>query len=203
MRVPQRGSAMFEGALWLATLLPLCLVCLTLAALMHDQGVLQVTPEEALREIEGGTLRWVPDGHGGRYEADLTDLRFAVARISERALMEAKNEVFKAQNVSTKACFWIFSVNPSTGELQSPIHSECDARGPLGQEVPVEGYMRAALPTRLGIPRGEVGDGAGYVDRVILTGVAIVGELPNLLEPSATTRITHGSISYPRQEISL
>ena len=199
----QRGSALFEGALWLATLLPLCLGCLTLAAVMHDQGVLQVTPEAALREVPGGTLRWVPDGHGGRYEADLAELRLVVTRLSQQALLEAQREVFKARNVSTQACFWIFSVNPSTGKLQTPIHTECDARGPLGQEASVQRYIQGALSTRLGIPRGGVSEGAGYVDRVVLTGVAIIGELPDLLKPTSTVRISYGAISYPRQEISL
>jgi len=199
----QRGIALFEGALWLAVLLPISLVLATTAAVVHDQAALRVVPEAALREVPGGTLRWTGDGFGGRYEADVVELRSAVSRASELGLLEAQKTAFKAHNISTKACFWIFSVNPSTGKLQSPIQSECDARGPLSREVTVEPYMQEALPRRLGVPRGEIGRGAGYVDRVVLMGMAIVGELPDLLRPSMVHRVSYGAISFPRQEISL
>lgn len=199
----ERGMALFEGSLWLATLLPLGLVSASVAAVVHDQAVLRVTPEAALREVSGGTLQWRADGFGGRYEADVGELRSVVARVSENAQREAQKDAFKAENISTKACFWIFSVNPSTGNLTSPIQSECDGRGPLSGALSVESYMEAERPRRLGIPRSVVGDGAGYVDRVVMIGVAVVGELPNLLDPSSSYRISYGAISYPRQEISL
>lgn len=199
----EKGIALFEGALWLAVLLPLSLVLALTAAVVHDQAALRVVPEATLREAPGGTLRWIADGFGGRYEADLSELRSAVSRASEQGLLEAQKTAFKAQNISTKACFWIFSVNPSNGKLQSPIQSGCDARGPLAREVSVDPYMREALPRRLGLPRGGVGEGTGYVERVVLMGVAIVGELPDLLNPTTIHRISYGAISFPRQEISL
>ena len=198
-----RGMALLEGTLWIATLLPLGLVSASVGAVVHDQAVLKVAPEAALRETSGGTLRWIPDGVGGRYEVDVATLRSVIAKMSENALLEVSRSALKAENVSTKACFWVFSVQPSNGNLQSPIHSECDARGPLSQEVSVETYMQAEKPKRLGIPRSVVGEGAGYVDRVIMMGVAIMGELPGLLDSSAVHRISYGAISFPRQEISL
>lgn len=189
--------------MWLGAMLPIALVCLTAAALVHDQAVLRVVPEAALREVPGGTLRWVSNGFGGGYEADIPELRSVVSRVSQRALIEAEGGAFKAKNISTKACFWIFSVNPSTGKLGSPIQSECDARGPLGQEVSVDAFMREEIPRRLGMPRGVVGDGSGYVERVILIGAAIIGEVPDLLDLAVVHRISYGAISFPRQEISL
>lgn len=199
----ERGIALFEGSLWLAALLPLGLVCASVGAVVHDQAALRVAPEAALREISGGSLRWISDGFGGRYEADLPELRAIVARVSENALHGAQKDTFKTENISTKACFWIFSVNSSNGKLISPIHSECDGRGPRSRDISLEDYVSEEKPKRLGVPRGDSGQWAGYVDRVVLLGVAVVGDLPNLLEPSSTYRISYGAISYPRQEISL
>lgn len=202
-RGSERGTAIMEGALWIAILLPIGLVCVSVGAVVHDQAVLRVAPEAALREVSGGTLRWTPDGFGGRYEADVVTLRAAIGKVSENALLEAQKAAFKAQNLSTKACFWIFSVQSSNGNLQSPIHSECDARGPLSTQVSVEDYMNKEKPKRLGIPRSMGGEGTGYVDRVVVMGVAIIGELPDLLDPSTNHQISYGAISFPRQEISL
>lgn len=199
----EKGIALFEGAVWLAMLLPLSLVLASTAAVVHDQAALRVVPEATLREAPGGTLRWIADGFGGRYEADLSELRSAVSRASEQGLLEAQKTAFKAQNISIKACFWVFSVNPSNGKLQSPIQSGCDARGPLGGEVSVDSYMHEARLSGLGIPRGGFGEGEAYVERVVLMGVAIVGELPDLLNRTTTHRISYGAISFPRQEISL
>lgn len=199
----ERGTAILESAMWLGVMLPTALVCLTVAALVHDQAVLRVVPEAALREVQGGTLRWVSNGFGGSYEANVPELRSLVSSVSQRALIEAEGAAFKAKNISTKACFWIFSVNPSTGKLGSPIQSECDSRGPLGQEVSVEALLREEVPRRLGMPRSALGEGAGYVERVILMGAAIVGEVPDLLELATVHRIAYGAISFPRQEISL
>jgi hypothetical protein len=41
------------------------------------------------------------------------------------------------------------------------------------------------------------------VDRVVVMGVAIIGEIPDLLVPSTNHQISYGAISFPRQEISL
>jgi hypothetical protein len=184
-------------------LLPVALLGVSVVAAVHDQNVLQVVPEAVLREAQIAPLRWIPSGHGGQYEVAVAQLRDVVSKLSRTALEEAQGGVLKARQLSSKACFWIFSVHSSNGKVESPISHECDARGPFGSELSVDSLVNRELPTGLGIPRDRVGGAAGFINRVVVAGVVVGGEVPDLLGVSASTRVSFGAVSFPRQEISL
>lgn len=198
-----RGMALLESAVWLVAILPVMLAAVSVAASVHDQNVFQVAPEAALREVNAQGMRWVPQGTAGRYDPNLEALRLAVAKVSEAGLQEVSSEAFKAKNVSAKACFWIYLVNSSTGRLESPIHEECDSRGPLGGELSLTPYVTKEVARGGGIPLGPEFGANRFVDRVVLVGVAVGGDLPAPLSLSATERVQFGAISIPRQEVTL
>ena len=202
-RRSEKGIAILEAGIWLTMLLPIALIGVSVATTVHDQNVMQVIPDAVLREARVTPLRWSPNGYGGRYDPDLAELRNVVGTLSRAALLEARRDVFKAQKLSARACFWIYSVNTSTGKLESPISTECDVRGPLGTELSVGTDIAKELSNSLGIPRDQTGSTARFVDRVVVAGVVVGGELPSLLDATSFQRVSFGSVSFPRQEITL
>jgi len=199
VRIPtERGVGLYEAAVWLIALLPIALVGTSIVAMIHDQSHLSGVPQAVLRESSITGLRWMPDGAGGRFEADLGKLRAEVAMVGRRALSEAQAGMLKGGAVSAKACFWIFSVHPSTGKLETPIWSECDVRGPLGAELSlVEEIERERTVTR-GIVVGEQ-----FIERVVVAGVVVAAQSERLLDPNRPYRFSKGAIVFARQEVEL
>lgn len=198
--VTERGVGLYEAALWLVALLPVALVAVSVVALIHDQGHLSGVPAAVLRESPLRGLRWVPDGVTGRFEADSARLRTQIAMVALNAVMEARQGMLKADSVSAKACFWVFSVNSSTGRLETPIWSECEAQGPFGGDL----SMTADLEREQGTFRGiAVSEGKGFVERVIVAGVIVAAQTGHLLDPRSTYMLSKGAIAFPRQEVEL
>lgn len=198
--VSERGVGLYEAALWLVALLPVVLVGGSVVAIIHDQGHLSGVPAAVLRESTLRGLRWVPDGVTGQFEAESARLRTQIAMVAQKALDEARRGILKADSVSSKACFWIFSVNPSTGRLETPIWSECEAQGPLGGEL----SMTADLERERNAFRGiELSKGEGFVERVVVAGVIVAAQTGHLLDPGSDYMLSKGAIAFPRQEVEL
>ncbi|MEY4669032.1 MAG: hypothetical protein RL518_1731 [Pseudomonadota bacterium] len=201
----ERGIGMYEAALWLVALLPVGLAGGSILAVVNDQMHISGVPAAVLRESSPPGLRWLPDGAGGRFDADVDGLRAQIGRMAQAAVAEAERGVVKARAVSAKACFWIFSVNSSTGSLESPIGSECDARGPLGGDLSMSSDLEYERRKVRGIPFGGQ---AGFADKVVVTGVivgAVIGGAgeSRLLDPRITYPFSKSAITFARQEVVL
>ena len=194
----ERGVGIYEAAVWLVALLPIGLVGISIVAMIHDRNHLSGVPSAVLRESSIAGLRWVPDGTGGRFEADVAQLRAQVASVARRAVSEAEGGMLKAEVVSAKACFWIFSVNPSTGKLEAPIWSECDVRGPLGAELSMVEELERGQRITHGIAVG-----GGFVERLVVAGVVVAAQTNSLLDPARPYRFSKGAITFARQEVVL
>ncbi len=198
--VVERGVGVYEAALWLVALLPVSLIGASVVAVVHDQAHLAGVPSAVLRESRLSGLRWVPDGLGGRFEPDLMQLRSQVALVAQRTVSEARQGMLKADSVSAKACFWIFSVDSSTGLLKVPIWSECDTRGPLGGALSMTADLERERGTLRGIP---VGIGSGFAESVVVTGVVVAAQTVRLLDPRSRYMLSKGAIAFPGQEVVL
>ena len=196
----EKGMCLLEAALWLVAMFPVGLAGLSVMALVNDLTVISHIPHAVLRDLSVSGLRWVPDGKRGRFEADLTSLRIDIKRIARRAVDEADRGLLKAGPASSKACFWIFSVNSSTGALESPIQAECDAQGPLGEGLLFTDYIQHEVSRAQGIP---LGSGNGFADRVVATGVVVGADAWRFSEPGSRYQITRAAISFARQEVML
>jgi hypothetical protein len=181
-------------------LLPVSLVGISVVALVHDRHHLSGVPSAVLRESQASGLRWVPEGDGGHFEPDLVQLRVHLSEISRHAVDEAAQGVFKADSISAKACFWIFSVNTRNGALETPIWSECDARGPSGGGLSLGDDLARERAKAQGISLGE---SDGYVDRVVVTGVVVSAETRHMLDPRVVYHFSKGAIAFARQEVVL
>jgi hypothetical protein len=196
----ERGMGLLEGALWIVALVPVAVTGLSAMASVHDLNVLSRVPHDVLREVSVSGLRWMPDGNNGRFEADITSLRREITGIAEQALAEAERGVIQAGPVASKACFWIFSVNSSTGWLESPIWSECDTRGSTSREVSLTVPLEAE---RVGAQGISLGHGKGFADRVVVTGIAVGTDMWRPLEPGRRYHVSRAAISFARQEVML
>lgn len=198
--ITERGMGLLEGALWIVALVPVAVTGLSAMASVHDLNVISRVPHDVLREVSVSGLRWMPDGNNGRFEADITSLRREIAGIAEQALAETERGVIQASPIASKACFWIFSVNSSTGRLESPIWSECDTRGSTSGELSLTVSLEAEQVSAQGI---SLGHGKGFADRVVVTGVAVGTDMWRPLEPGRRYHVSRAAISFARQEVML
>jgi hypothetical protein len=196
----QKGMGVLEGTLWIIALVPIALTGFSAMASVHDLNVLSRVPHDVLREVSVSGLRWMPDGNNGRFEADVTSLRREITSIAEQALAEAERGMIKAAPVASKACFWIFSVNSSTGWLESPIWSECDTRGSTSRELSLTVALEAE---RVGAQGISLGHGKGFADRVVVTGIVVGTDMWRPLEPGQRYHVSRAAISFARQEVML
>jgi hypothetical protein len=123
-----------------------------------------------------------------------------VAQVAQRAVAEVRQGIVSAESVSAKACFWIFAVDSSTGSLETPIWSECDARGLLGRELSMSADLEQERSKARGI---SVGEGKGFVERVVLTGVVVAAQTRRLLVPRSAYTFSKCAIAFARQEVFL
>lgn len=199
-----RGVAFVETAIWIAVVLPVGLVGAGLVGLIHDQNVLMGIPSSVMREgdIPGGA--WSLRGDGvSEVTFDTTALARTLHDMAMRARAEATHGVLRTEKVSSKACYWIFSVNTRTGSLENPISSECRSQGPEGGGLSFEDLLRRERGDGRGILLGSKGGDGAYADRVALVGVGIRGDFPGVLSSAPLARIEWGEVSYPRQEVGL
>lgn len=196
----EQGIGLCEAALWLMALLPVVSLGLSIMALVHERNQLAGIPSAVLREFPASGLRWIPDGNGGHVEPDLAELRHHLSEVSQRAVAEAEQGLCTSDSISAKACFWIFSVNSRNGELETPIWSECDARGPLGHDLSL---AQELAYERIGARGISVGGSDAYVDRVVVSGVVVGAKARNLLDAGVPYHFSKGAIAFARQEVVL
>lgn len=197
------GFAAFEGAIWLMALFPVLLVSGSLLGTIHDQNILQSLPETVLRETYTDGVRWSPDRSGDAYGMPREQMRKVAALVSQAAMREAEQSVFKVKNVSTRACYWIFSVNPSNGRLNTPISTECDSQGPLGGSLSLQRYLDREKVVGRGVDISDSPEQSRFAERVALVGLVVGGEFPTITPGSPLQRMEFGAVIVARQEITL
>lgn len=198
----ERGVAFIEAAMWLLITLPLALGIVSVLGEMYDHNVVSKIPASVLREscVEG--MRF--DGESGdsviaRHEA----LGHLVSELTSRGVLEAEGAVFHATNISAKACYVVYRVDTSTGYPSGSIQDGCDLKGPLAGRLTLNISRMSGASGKVGIPLMRSGATSGYFDRIVMVGVVVGGEVPNLLSPSTPKIFEFSALSVPRQEITL
>jgi hypothetical protein len=197
-----KGMAVLESALWIVVSLPLMLKGLSLIAILHDQNVLQGVPQASLREIFTEGMRWEPTSRGDQYLVSVENLRDALVTLTQSSLRESMDGVFKATGVSSKACFWVYSVNKFSGVLEGQLAAECDARGPGATNLSLVRYIEEETARHRGIGSRNGANGNIYLEKVVLIGLAVGAEIDDPLS-GLPFHLEAGAISIPRQEIVL
>jgi len=195
-----RGLAVMEAAVWSVALLPVGLLAVAMSALAHDQNMVQTIPEALLREVSGRSMRWEANGDEGEFVVDISNARRTIRVLADRGVEEARVGTFKLQSPSARACFWVFSVHSIGGSVGALEASECEDRGDLGASISFESARAERLASGVSLPLHE---GGGFVDRVVLFGVAVAGLFDGLPLVMERQRLERAVVWIPRREIVL
>lgn len=200
----QRGFVALETAAWCLVCLPLGLLAVAMYALAHDENVVQMLPESLMRETSGRVMTWRPDGDRGFFDVDQGRLDDIITGLSERAAVSLQQAAFKLDDISARACYWVYDVDATTGAvLDAPLLSDCRSRGLLGAVLQLENPRLQRL--RSGVAKPIVADGVvvEFVSRVVLVGVAIGGRYQGLAEYMRDEVVQHGAVWVPREDVVL
>jgi hypothetical protein len=199
-----RGIAFVEAAMWLSVTMPVAFLGAGLVGMVHDQSLLQGVPASVLREVEVPGGQWSPtNGTLATISFDTVRLAQSVQTLVAAAFQEASAGVLRADKISAKGCFWIFSVNKRTGSLETPISTGCSSQGPLAGAISLAEPLRREVQEGRGLLLGALGGSSAYGDRVALVGVGVAGEFPGAFTSDQPVQIVWGEVSYPRQEVGL
>jgi hypothetical protein len=199
-----RGMAFVEAAMWLSVTVPVAFLGAGLIGMVNDQNLLQRVPASVLREIDAPPARWsLGSGAFNKVTFDAPRLAQAVESAVSAAFQEASAGVLRAERVSARGCYWIFSVNTRTGSLETPISTECRSLGPLGGAISLSDPLQREIQEGRGRVLGSLDGGGAYVDRVALLGVGSVGSFPGVFTYDQPVRIEWSDVAYPRQEVGL
>ena len=199
----EKGIAVLEAAVWSSVLLPCFIFAASLGIFVHDQRIVSILPEALLRESAAPGLRWVSDGSGGSFNVDNVELEGIVTKMAVSGRAEATANVFHAKQISSRACYWIYGVRADTGLVGTRELESCQSQGAIALTDVLNGMLTQALKGRIGVPIEGSNLSAGYVERIVLIGVAIGGQFSHVHTLFKKQQIEFAHVSFPRREVTL
>jgi len=199
------GFALLEAALWCVLLIPLALSGMALVAIGHDQNQVQMIPESLMRETGGRVITWRSDAQDGFFEVDRERLALVVERLANQAYQQVEGQTHKLRKSSARACFWVYDVDPLSGELDNEVRMlECHGIGPKSDQLDLTYALHQRLRAHVaGIIRSADGDIDGYMPCAVLIGVSVGGEFEGLGEYLQSKSVQHAAVWVPREDIVL
>jgi hypothetical protein len=200
----ESGIAFIEGAAILVVTLPLLLLAFAYIGMAYDQGVTRLIPQSLMREISVGVQRWRSDGKIGVFEAELDTLEELVRSLQDRARSELVNGSLKLAQVSAKACYWVFNVNPDSGDVVGGARaSGCSANGAISDTLRLDDALNQTLRRGVSEPITIGGNTVEFVSQVVLVGVAVGGRFSGLAEYLTDETVEASAVWLPRQDLKL
>ncbi len=200
----QGGFVALESAIWCLMLLPLGLLGVSMFALAHDENLVQRLPESLMRETKGRVITWRSDGESGFFEVNQGRLTAIVLGLRDRALLALQQQAFKLDDISARACYWVYGVDAVSGAVDSAaLISDCRSQGELSAGLQLETPRINRIQSGIAKPiviDGEVGE---FISRVVLIGVAVGGRYQGLAEYLRGDVVQHGAVWVPRQDLVL
>jgi hypothetical protein len=186
-------------------LLPLGLLGMAMVAIGHDQNQVQMIPESLMRETTGRVMTWRSDTEEGFFEVDHERLVAIVERLAVQAHQQVESQTHKLRNCSARACFWVYDVDPLSGDLAVAARLfECSAVGPRGDQLDLRSALHQRLEARVaGLIRSSDGDTDEYMPCAVLVGVSVGGEFEGLGEYLQSKSVQHAAVWVPREDIVL
>lgn len=200
----ESGFAFIEGAAVLVVALPFLLVAVAYIAMAYDQGVAKLIPSSLMREVGGAVQRWRSDGASGFFEADLDTLEEVVSDLQVRALSELVSGSFKLAQLSARACYWVFNVDPESGIVVGAAQaSGCRASGVLADSLSLDSALSQRLQRGVSEPIVLGGNVVEFVSQVVLVGIAVGGEFSGLAQYLSDEIVQSSAVWVPREDLKL
>ncbi len=204
IRRQQRGLVAIEAAVWCLMLLPLGLLGVAMYAIAHDENVVQMLPESLMRETAGRVVTWRSDGDRGVYEVNKPRLVAIIEGLRDRGVTALHQGSFKLGDLSSRACYWVYDVDPSSGAIgDEPVMNDCRSRGAIGAELALDTPRLNRIRRGVAMPIMSGGVVAEFVSQVVLVGVAVGGRYQGLAEYLRDATVQHGAVWVPREEVVL
>jgi len=201
--ISERGVAILEAAAWATVMLPVAVLAAHTCLVVHDQRVMAVIPEAALREEALPALVWSEDGTGGTFGVSSRELERVAASLAVRASGEAAGAALHVSRVSARACCWVYAVDEASGRAATLRQEACASAGP----EPLDGVLKAELSSVLARPvgiRSPAPSATGlHVPVVLIAGVALGGEIAPPVSALKRYTLQSAHVSFPRQEVTL
>jgi hypothetical protein len=202
--VRQAGFVAMEAAVWCLLCLPLGLLGISMYALAHDQNIVQMLPESLMRETSGRVMTWRSDGVQGFFDVDQGRLVRIVEDLRDRGAAALQQTSFKLADISARACYWVYDVDPDTGVVGgAPLLSDCRGRGVLGEALSLDAARTNRIQRGVAKPIVSGGEVVEFVSRVVLVGVAVGGRYEGLAEYLRDETVQHGAVWVPREDVVL
>ena len=200
----EQGMAILEAAVWLVPVATLFLLGFALAGYYHDFNVLKGVSDSMLRESWGKPIRAVFDPSGSSSIVEHEQLRDALVRAVSRATREGQQNLFRVDNFSVRACYWVFEVDTNSGRLGSQLQQVCEESGSAAGRIDFAGPLAQQAGRVVGIGLiGASGGRDGYLSRIVLVGAGVTGDFTGLGTFQQGREITFADVSFPRQELTL
>ena len=204
MRREQRGFVAMEAAVWCLMLLPLGLFGIAMYALAHDENIVQMLPESLMRETSGRVMTWRSDGDRGVYQVNQARLVTIIEGLRDRGVTALQQASFKLGDISSRACYWVYDVDPDTGAVDNnPVMSDCRTRGAVGTVLALDIPRMNRIRRGIAKPIVSGGEVAEFVSQVVLVGVAVGGRYQGLAEYLRDEMVQHGAVWVPREDVVL
>jgi len=200
----QSGFAAIEAAVWCLMLLPLGLFGVSMYALAYDENIVQMLPESLMRETVGRVITWRSNGDQGVYEVNQARLVKIIEGLGDRGVAALQQASFKLGDLSSRACYWVYDVEPNTGTVSDfPVMSECYIRGALGAQLSLEAVRINRIRRGVAKPITLGNQVVEFVSKVVLVGVALGGRYQGLAEYLRDETVQHGAVWVPREDVVL
>ena len=197
----EQGLAILESALGLVILLPVMLVGVGIAVVLHDQSILSAVPGDALRSMGGSSFSLGANAQGVSLvfsEEEAKALSTAIVRRMERAVV---GETILIGNIALKACVWRVRVHPVTGRGTAIERSSCTVVGDGAGSLTFSAELQRAMGEKIGFP---LLDGSGqFADAMILIGAKVHGVVSNRVAGMMVEDFEFGVVQPPRGELAL
>lgn len=197
----ERGFAVLEAAGAMVIVLPLLLVAVGVAIMLHDQSVYRAAPSEALRRVVA------PADH---FNASVTgsELSFSESKAQEIATdivtqmgVTVPQQAIMMTEPSYKGCVWLLSVNSMTGRSNGIKRTVCHQAGGSASRLSFTQELNSALKEQIGIP---LLDGSGqFAPSAVLLGAKVSAKSNKTIVGINTPDLEYGMVQLPRGEITV
>lgn len=197
----ERGLAILESALGLVILLPVMIVGVGIAVVLHDQSVLGTLPGDALRSVGDSAISVGGGAQGVSLVFSEERAQSLAALITQRMERSVRGETILIGEPSIKACVWRVRVHPATGQGTAIERTSCSTSGSNVGALNFANELRRAMREKIGIP---LLDGSGrFADAMLLIGAKVSGKVTNRVAGMMVEDFEFGVVQPPRGELVL
>ncbi len=198
---PESGFAVIEAAGAMVIVLPLLLIAVGVAIMLHDQSVYRTAPGEALRRVISPTFHLTSSLGDGLLVFSEKKAEEITKEIVRQMGVTVPQQAVMMKEPSYKGCVWLISVNSITGRSNGIKKTVCHQTGIAATQLSFTAELATTLEEQIGIP---LLDGSGqFAPSVVLLGAKVSAKSNKKIVGIKTPDLEYGLVQLPRGEIAV